>query len=366
MTRPVVLTGDVFRMQTRGGITRVVIEIATRLRRPVVVPAGLHVSAELAALGPRARWAVRIPSVPALRRLATPVNALVDAFALRGARGAILHPTYYRDPRALPRSAPVVVTVYDMIHERFPELLPTRRRWWSRTDAASHKRALCARADRILCISRATRDDLVGMFGVPETRTRVTPLAGRDWTTIAPEPIPDMTTPFVMWIGERHGYKNFTRTCEAWATCPAAADTVLLLVGGGPLRVEERALLARHGAGARVRRLDPGDGALRWAYEHATVLLYTALWEGFGLPVLEALALGCPVVASDVAPLREVGGDQVVYADPTRVDAIAAAIAVALGSDRSAASVARRAAHAARSSWDACAAATEAVYAELD
>ena len=365
MTRGVLYTGDVFRMQSQGGITRFFLEVGTRLARPVTVAAGLHVSPRVPAFGARAKPAWRIPSDRVFRRAAAPVNAWVDAQAFSSHRGAILHPTYYRDPAGLPRRAPIVLTVHDMAHERFPDLLPPRRRWWTATDPAIHKRALCERADLVHCNSRATRDDLVEILGVPAAKTRVVHLAGTDWSSIPATPIAGLDRPFVLWVGERRGYKNFALTATALAACRSAGGLGVLCVGGGPLRADEQRHLASLGLAARIVQRDVGDRELRWAYERAAALLYTARWEGFGIPMLEALSLGCPVLAADVPALREVGGDAVSYADPGHVDSLADGIGRVIESGRDPGSSAR-AAHAARFSWDACAKGMESIYAELD
>lgn len=363
MTRRVVFTGDIFRLQPRGGITRYVIETASRLRRPVEVVAGWHVSAELAALGPRARAARRRPEFPGATRLAAPVNAAIDRACLPR-RGAILHPTYYRDPRTLPRHVPVVVTVHDMIHEQAPASF--RRPWWSRRDPARHKLALCARADRIVCYSEHTRATLAARAPVLCGRTRVIPLASRDWSGVTPQPLSGVDGPFLLWVGERWGYKNFERTTAALANCPAAAGTSIVCVGGPPLGATERAVLDQLGLGGRVRRIVCDDGGLRWAYEHALGLLYTSIAEGFGLPVVEAMALGCPVLCGDRSSLPEVGGDVAIYADPESPVAIRDGLERLLASGRSAGLTAALRAQAARFSWEATAAGHDALYAELD
>lgn len=362
--RPVLFTGEVFRQQSRGGITRYVLELTRRMRRPCAIVAGLHQSAEIPAPGIPVRAALRLPRVRGAQRAAAPLNAALDACWLAWRRGAIVQPTYYRDPRGLPSGAPVVVTVHDMTHERLPGHFTER--WWSAGDAARHKAELCRRAERVLCNSAATRQDVIDLLGLPATKVRLTPFAGRDWSPIRPEPLPGSAAPFFLWVGGRHGYKNFLPTLQAWAACRAAGRTHLLCVGGGPLEDEERRTLEALGVASRVRQRACTDGELRWAYEQAAGLVYTSLWEGFGMPVLEAMALGCPVVASDRAALREVGGTAALYAEPADPDSLRAVLGRCLAETREPDAVAARQANAARFSWDRCALLHEAVYAELD
>lgn len=363
MTRTVLFTGDIFRQQPRGGITRYVLEITRRLSRPAEVLVGLHQSVELGGLTVPARAALRLPAFRGVHRVAAPVNALVDAAGWSRRRDLIVHPSYYRDPRGLPRGTPVVVTVHDMTHERLPEVFAARGGGW---EPARHKLALCQRADLVLCNSATTLRDLLELGGVPAARVRLTPHASRDWLGIEPAAIPGLREPFLLWVGERHAYKNFLPALAAWASCTEAADTTLLCVGGGPFRPHERAALAACGAAGRVSQRDCTDGELAWAYAHAAALVHASLWEGFGVTLLEALAHGCPVLASDRAPFHEVAGEQAVFAEPTDVDALRGGLRAVLAQGRDPATVAARRAQAARFSWDTCAAQHEAAYRELD
>ncbi len=361
--RPVLYTGDIFRLQPRGGITRIFVEVMKRLERRHAVLAGAHVSSALDEVKGVARAAWRAPEFPGAPRLRALANRWVDR-SLAAERAAIVHPTYYRDPGTLPRAAPVVATVYDMTHERFPELF--RRPAWSAPDPARWKAALCRRADRVICISEVTRDDLVERLGIPCAKTRVIHLAPPDWSTVRPRPVRGIGKPFLLWVGERHTYKNFLPTLAAWAASPAARDTRLLCVGGPPFSPAERAAIARLGVAKRVARRALSEGELRWAYEHSVGLLYTSRWEGFGIPVLEAMALGTPVIAANAGAIPEVAGDDAILVESDDADSLRAGIERCLREGRDPAAAARRVARAARFTWNRTAAAHEAVYRELD
>lgn len=362
MTRPVVFTGDIFRLQSRGGISRYFLEVMARLSRPLEVVAGVHQSRVLPAVPVAARAALRLPGFAGSGRLRGLPNYVIDRLLVRGRRNVIVHPTYYREPASLPRSEPVVATVYDMAHERLPALFD--RRWWSAPDPARHKAALCARADAVVCISEATRQDLVELLGTDPKKIRVIRCGAPTWTGLGAEPIAGIDAPFFLWVGERAGYKNFDATLRAWAACREAAGTLLLCIGGGPLGTAEQRPLA--GLDRRVLQIACPDAQLKWAYENALGLLYTSLWEGFGIPVAEAMTLGCPVVASDLAALREVAGDAAFYVDPTDPESIGCGIARCLAEGRTSAGGRARALRSSQFSWDDCAAAHERLYRELE
>jgi len=189
-----------------------------------------------------------------------------------------------------------------------------------------------------------------------------------DWSGVKAEEVPGMApgARFFLWVGERHTYKNFAATLEAWGKSQAARTTSLLCVGGGPLRASEREATAALGVGDRVRQVTLSDAQLAWAYRHAVGLLYTSRCEGFGLPLVEAMSLGCPVVASNASSMPEVAGDAAFYVDPADSESIRAGVERCLATDREPALEARLRERAARFSWDRSAEAHEALYRELD
>jgi len=363
MTRPVLYTGDIFRLQARGGISRYFEELIPRIVRPSRVLAGLHQSPAIRDRRLPAEAALYMPGFRLTPRPRALFNEWIDARRIRRDSGEILHPTYYRDPARLP-ALPLVLTVYDMAHERFPSLF--RRRWWNSDDPARWKRAIVERADRIVCISESTKRDLLEFLGVDERKTRVIHCSSKDWSKVTAEEIPGLSRPFFLWVGERHTYKNFAATLFAWATSGAAGSTSILCVGGGPLRPAECQAAAKLGVSDRVRQMTLSDSRLKWAYEHAVGLLYTSQCEGFGLPLLEAMSLECPVVASGISSMPEVAGDAASYVDPTDPESIRAGIERSLALGRDQAMRARLRDRAAHFSWERCAEAHDALYRELD
>src|SRR5207249_519838 len=180
LSLPTLYPGAIFRVQARGGITRYFGELIPRLRRPTRIVAGLHQSPAIQAGRLTAEASVYLRAFRLSPRPRAVVNGWVDAVHFRGDSGEIVHPTYYRDPAGIPTSLPMVLTVYDMAHELFPSLF--RRRWWSSEDPARWKRAICRRADRIVCISESTRRDLVEILDVDERKTSVIHCGRTDWS----------------------------------------------------------------------------------------------------------------------------------------------------------------------------------------
>lgn len=305
----------IFRMERRGGISRYISELARRLAatgqvRPTIF-AGLHENEFIA--GPAEAPGVAMIGRRAAGQCATSTlggalnYAGFEVFHRLAGRFDIYHPSYY--PRRLqrPRKARLVATVYDMIHERLPEYHrgdPTPRR----------KRALVEAADIIICISRTTAEDLTALYGTDPRRIRIIYLGAASGQPGSASPArtapPSPQRPYFMHVGRRSGYKNFAALLEAFiADKQLRRETSLLAVGGGAWTVAEQDLLRKAGPDASILRIDASDDVLHRLYANAIALVIPSLYEGFGLPAVEAMRAGCPVVANAAGSLPEIVGE---------------------------------------------------------
>jgi glycosyltransferase involved in cell wall biosynthesis len=272
----------------------------------------------------------------------------------------LVHETYYSDLDLGPKRAATVVTVYDMIYELFPGDFSPR-------DATSRmKRAAVDRADHVICISENTRADLIELFGVPAEKTTVVHLGFERLPTHRGEeaPLPERG-PYLLYVGGRRGYKNFVAFLEAVSGSQILKSCFdIVAFGGGPFSAGEQERMERLGlGGGAVRQVSGDDRALGSLYEGATVLVYPSRYEGFGMPLLEAMAHGCPVVASSASSVPEVAGDAAEFFAPDCVEDMRRAIErVALCHERREALVQRGYVRLAGFSWGSCAAQTLAVY----
>ena len=297
------------------------LRIAAVTRRPDLVPAGIE-PVELSTSSQELRMALTLPRL--LRRLGADLGHFQHALPLR-----------------LP--CPAVVTIHDLSFESDPSLMGRKDRAVFKTMVPRAAR----RAERVLTVSERTRDDLRALYDVPEERIVVTP-NGVD-PAFSPGP---GAHDYALTVGVVHERKN------PRAALAAATAAGLPLVVAGPPKDEELAHELERG-GARVTGYVE-QAELAELYRGAAVVLQTSRYEGFGLPVLEAMASGTPVVSVDEPALREVGGDVPVYATESRL-AEAIARALAEREARSAAGIAR----ARLFSWEATARRTLDVYLEL-
>jgi glycosyltransferase involved in cell wall biosynthesis len=264
----------------------------------------------------------------------------------------------------------LVITVHDLGFLRYPETLTAE----GRRHYASGIRAAVAAADAIIADSHATRDDLRELLSVPAGAVTVVPL-GVDgaYRPLPPHEIAPVLARYgldpgyVLFVGTFEPRKNVAGLCEAYACLrrllPAAPP--LVLVGHrGWLFEATLARVERLGLGRHIRFLsDVTDGDLPALYGGATVFALASHHEGFGLPVLEAMACGVPCVVSNRGSLPEVGGGVALEVDPDDADAVAAAIARLLGDPALREDARRRGRERAASySWEGTARATLDVY----
>ncbi|MFF1571828.1 glycosyltransferase family 4 protein [Leifsonia sp. NPDC058292] len=241
---------------------------------------------------------------------------------------------------------PVVLTVHDLLPFVHPEWVPgpyspVLRGLISR--AARH-------AKRVITVSRQSADDLRKVLRIADDRIDVVPLAGRPGT--APSNATGRAADLILSLGNRMPHKNFETLLTAVARIPAGERPRLVITGShgdDPLRP----LVDSLGIGATTTLLGWVDDAeVERLYAEATAVVIPTLFEGFGLPVLEAMSRGCPVICSDIPVLHEVGGGAATYVDPRDADGLAARIRSLLADPaeqqrRSAAGLAR----AAELSW---------------
>jgi len=260
------------------------------------------------------------------------------------ARGAdVLHCPTYRAP--LRSRVPTVVTVHDVAVFRIPEAFPVWTRRYSRAVLPGVLRA----ARRILAVSEFTASELVQLFGVPRDKIRVVPNAV-DPVFTAEGPRADGD--YALAVGTLEPRKNLARTIEAARQLGIEVRVVGARGWGG---------VAADGAGVRWLG-EVTDNELARLYRGALCVVYPSLYEGFGIPVLEALACGTPVVTAAGGGTEEVAGGAAVLVDPHDARAIAAGIEEALARRDQLRPLGRARAHA--FSWDESARLTLEAYAE--
>ncbi len=370
MTR-IVFDSQIFSLQQFGGISRYVCALAEQLVEhdgvDAQICAPLHINQYLRALKTSGNVAVRglyIPSIPRLGQSLSVLNQALFPICAMGQRTDVIHETYFSGTPLYRARAARVLTVYDLIHERFPQsFLPN--------DPVAHNRAQAIRrADHLICISESTRRDLLETYQVPESKVSVTYL-GYDTLPLSSLSASSLVgvRPYLLYVGSRHGYKNFDGLLEAYARSQARREGVrIVCFGGGPLTATERSLIQRYQLHRNdVAHVSGTDERLAALYAGAVAFVYPSKYEGFGIPPLEAMSLGCPVICSHTSSIPEVVGQAGAYFDPNLVESMQQTIdQVLLSPTRQKELSTLGNAQVSLFSWKRCAAQTLAVYRELE
>lgn len=254
--------------------------------------------------------------------------------ALARARVELFHaPHYVVSPLT---RVPFVVTIHDCIHLRFPQYLPNRL---AHTYARTMMRSSARRSERVLTVSEASRQDILHYLHVPPAKVEVIHNALDE--RLAAEPTPEalaevrgryqLESPFILYAGNIKPHKNLERLVEAYSILRrrGVEHARLLIIGDEVSKYPVlRRLVHRFQLHPHVRFFGfVSDAMLSALYRLASVFVFPSLYEGFGLPPLEAMAAGTPVVASNTSSLPEVVGDAAMLVDPMDAGAIADAMA---------------------------------------
>jgi glycosyltransferase involved in cell wall biosynthesis len=306
---------QVFSLQDTGGISRYHYELARHLRAfdevqiEVLMGGNASVFPFTSLRNARTRvtaWTTR--TRPNYARYAINEAVLSLAAPLRGVFD-VYHPTLNRVMPTVRRSR-MVVTQHDCTHERFPHL-------FRNTDAYLRlKRKILSRADAILCVSEYSRRDLLHFYDLDERKTSV---VHHGFSSLGDAPQMEQNPraqdgPYLLYVGSRTEYKNFMLLLQAFALSGLARDYRLLAVGGGPGSADEESRISQLGVEGRVSLLPRAtDPVLANLYRQASLLVYPSLYEGFGFPPLEAMSLGCAVLANRTSSLPEICGEAAFY-----------------------------------------------------
>jgi glycosyltransferase involved in cell wall biosynthesis len=270
------------------------------------------------------------------------------------------------------RGVPTVLTVHDMIFRLFPEHQKPLNYWYLNATMPLY----CRRAGAIVTVSEASKRDIVKHYGLPPERvTVIYEAASPEFAPVNPVAVEEaqrrygLPERFLLHVGTIEPRKNLTRLVEALQGLREGGLRIPLVVTSARGWLYDDFF-------RRLEELDVRDAVhftgyvpaadLPLLYNAATVVVTPSVYEGFGLPVLEAMACGTPVVSADTSSLPEVGGQAALYFDPYDVEAMAATIRkVWSDADLRVALRERGLAQAARFSWDRAARETLAVYEQL-
>ncbi|HXN06920.1 MAG TPA: glycosyltransferase family 1 protein [Nitrospiria bacterium] len=356
-------THDVFSTQKVGGMSRYFVEVIKRIRRMdresiFEICGGLFINQHLKGLP--VEWGIKVPSVRNTGIFRKKVNNWFQERLIRRKAPEVIHQTYYSD-FPFRNNLKVVITVPDMIHELYPESFSDKG-----TTSVLKKRC-CDRADKIIAVSNTTKKDLVRSFGIEPRKVQVIYLAN-PLEGVAPDlKRKPLAINYILYVGDRHGYKNFKFLIQAYAHSKKVHERFqLVCFGGGVFSVGEKAQISDLGIDENVIQVSGNDGLLALYYRNARAFVYPSLYEGFGLPVLEAMSYGCPVICSTGGAIPEIVGNAGIYFDPESSESIQVVLEKSLFDDSLIKEMVVRGRKRVKEfSWEKCARETLEVYKSL-
>ncbi len=308
-----------FTIQEYGGISRYFYELTTQFQK---VPEMAVYNSLLFSNNEYIRESKIIKSTPffkiiKLQRKIETMNLLNEVRSktiYRQDNFDVFHPTYY-DPYYLniKSKKPIVITFHDIIHEKYKT--DDRR-------TLTHKRQTLNRADSIIAVSSSSKNDLVEYYGIPPEKVSVIHLASS--ITSSSKVIGEMKDEdYLLFVGGRNDYKNFIYFVTSVAPLLLKKSNLYLYcVGGGKFTREEHSLFKELKIQNRIKYFGGTDDNLRKYYSNALAFFFPSVYEGFGIPLLEAMNCGCPIGASETSSLPEVAGNAALYFNPTNKDSI--------------------------------------------
>jgi len=319
---------QIFALQAHGGVSRYFTRLAQGLidlGQEVGVFAPLYQNSYLPSLPKEIVHGRHIQRYPfKMAKIFLKFNQYISLVQIARWKPDLVHETYYSRVGTASVGCPTVITVYDMIHELFPNDFLVR------DNTATIKRIAVDRADHVICISENTKMDLMRLYGTPACKISVVHLG---FDQFAPRTVKQQLTtlvdrPFLLYVGARGGYKNFIGFLRAVAfSKKLLSDFDIVAFGGSKFSAKELNEMSSLGFREnQIRHQSGSDDVLGRFYSSAKAFVYPSLYEGFGIPPLEAMAHHCPVICSNTSSMPEVIGKAGEFFDPTDTDDMRRAI----------------------------------------
>jgi glycosyltransferase involved in cell wall biosynthesis len=308
----IIIDYSAFTVQASGGVSRSMYDLFRTLlqfeEHNVILFAGIHRNIYLKNAPEEVKRkiiGVYLPEPWFKQTLFMPLNRFIFRIYARIYKPNICHYSYYDSPNTSGKCKNIA-TLYDMIHERFPEIFTKNDphiNWKTRTISKAHG---------IICISENTKTDLLKFY--PDLKVPIWVIhIGSD---IKVKPVENKIEEhsYLLYVGNRKpSYKNFETVLKAFSEISSIWPGKLLCFGGGKFTKDEMAYFDKMGLVKKVKQISGDDDLLAIAYKQAFALVYPSMYEGFGLPPVEAMSLGCPVLSSKSPPMPEILGDACLY-----------------------------------------------------
>jgi glycosyltransferase involved in cell wall biosynthesis len=247
----------------------------------------------------------KVSNLKYISRIRSSINDCLLKAYIKKVNPDLIHYTYFTEN--INNKIPKIFTVYDMTVEKYPDLFLD-------SEKQTHvKRISCDKADHIISISHSTKHDLVNMFGIDSDKISVIHL-GAEFVTPTDYPLITEKS-FILYVGSRYEYKNFKPFIQAYSRSKSKDDFDLVCFGPSKFNTEELNLIHDLNITGSVHHVTGSNDLLAQYYTESKLLVYPSMYEGFGLPIIEAMLYKTPVLCSKNSSLEEIGKHYVTYID---------------------------------------------------
>jgi len=310
----VLYDNEIFLIQKYGGATRYFYELIKRmpaLKAEVLLYMGKYIN-EYGLEEYSDKFSVfsgkKIKHVPRTKLISIMIQKpLFERFAGKQ-NFDLLHQTYYADIN-VKKKFKRIITIHDFTHEKLSS------NFSSLDKTAELKKLAVEKSDGIICVSESTKNDLLERYDTKGKRIKVIYHGNSLKYDVTEEPV--IADKYLLYVGDRRSYKNFGVVVKLFGMNETLKnDYKLVCCGGGKFTNDELETMAASGVLNNFVQTEARDSKIANLYFYAKAFIYPSKYEGFGIPMIEAMYNGCPVVASNVSSLPEVGGSAALYFNP--------------------------------------------------
>lgn len=234
------------------------------------------------------------------------INKAKSISLLKEGNFDIFHPTFFDDYYlSYLNGKPFVLTIHDMMPELFPEYFGKNNL------QVLAKKKLVNKAAAIIAVSKQTKNDIINILGVPDNKIHVIYHGGPVRENLKTQLF--SSSPFFLYVGQRGRYKNFRSLLKGFSSFILNKKEVKLICAGPKFTLSEIKMISEFGLEKNIVQKSVSDDELKVLYSNALAFIYPSLYEGFGMPILEAYAYGCPVILNHKSCFPEIAGDAAIY-----------------------------------------------------
>ena len=316
----ILFNNAIFFSQKIGGVSRYFDSIFKKfieLKFPFKVIAPIYKNIYLKDLDNRFKQGLYFPKYPMLKQFVKLNEILTNFIISKNYKSNIIHDTYCSSSLLEIKNKKKVITIYDLIHEKF-------NNYYNYKDIIQNKKKIFDNTDYFICISNKTKEDFLDLYKVPEYKVEVTHLGcdhmneiNKNDTLLNIDNFKkkyEMDKPFILYVGRRSKYKNFISLMNSYYNCKKINQNFdIVCFGGEEFSKEEIGDFKKLKISKNLHYFSGSDSDLKQFYVNASVMVATSKYEGFGLPLVEAMSLQCKLLINDIQIFREICGNNAIY-----------------------------------------------------